>query len=80
MPEPSVMMFDEGFDRGIRCRFINKWCRIDYYVSSKEEMLSEIKKNNPDAVVMDLDLYAQIDGIETSRKIRFQFGILVIYA
>jgi len=38
-----------------------------------------IKKNNPDVVVMDLDLYAKMDGIETSRRIRSQFDVPVIY-
>ena len=38
-----------------------------------------IEKNTPDVVVMDLDLYAKIDGIETSRRIRSQFDIPVMY-
>ena len=79
MPETSVMMFDKGFDRGIRCRFISKWCKIDSYVSSKEKLLSEIDKNKPDVVVMDLDLYAKMDGIETSRRIRNRFDVPVVY-
>jgi len=29
-------------------------------------MSIEVKKNNPDVVVMDLDLYAKMDGIETN--------------
>jgi len=33
----------------------------------------------PDVVVMDLDLYSKIDGIETSKKIRSQFDVPVIY-
>jgi len=42
-------------------------------------MSIEVKKNNPDVVVMDLDLYAKMDGIETSRRIRSQFDVPVIY-
>ena len=38
-----------------------------------------IEKNTPDVVVMDLDLYAKIDGIETSRRKRSQFDIPVMY-
>ena len=38
-----------------------------------------IEKNTPDVVVMDLDLYAKIDGIETSRRIRSQFDFPVMY-
>ena len=80
MSELSLMMFDEGFDRGIRCRFISEWFKMDSYVSSTERLLSEIERNNPDVVVMDLDLYCRIDGIETSKKIRNRFDIPVMYA
>jgi len=79
MPEPSVMMFDEGFDQEIRCRFISKWFKMDSYIYTKEKLLSEIERNRPDVVALNLDLYAKIDGIETSRKIRSQFDVPVIY-
>jgi DNA-binding response OmpR family regulator len=72
-------MFEEGFDRGIRCRFISEWFKIESYVYTGEKLLSEIAKNRPDIIVLDLDLYAKIDGIETSRKIRSQFDVPVMY-
>jgi hypothetical protein len=61
MPEPSVMRFDEGFDRGIRSRFISEWFRMDSYVPGKENLLTEI------------------DGIETSKIIRNQFDVQLMY-
>ncbi len=75
----KLMMFDEGFDRGIRCRFINEWFKIDSYIPYKEMLMSEIDKIRPGLVVLDLDLYAKIDGIETSKKIRAQFDVPVMY-
>jgi len=48
-------------------------------VYSNARLFLEIEKNTPDVVVMDLDLYAKIDGIETSKRIRSQFGVPVIY-
>lgn len=72
-------MIDSGTDQGIRCRFISEWYKVDSFVSGKEGLLSEIKKNNPDVVLMDLNLYAEIDGIETTQKIRSQFDIPVLY-
>ena len=42
-------------------------------------MSIEIKKNNPDVVLMDLNLYAEIDGIEISRKIRSHFDFPLMY-
>lgn len=74
-----MMMIDSGTDQGIRCRFISEWYKVDSFVSGKEGLLSEIKKNNPDVVLMDLNLYAEIDGIETTQKIRSQFDIPVLY-
>lgn len=79
MSEQSVMMFEEGTDKGIRCRFISEWFKIESYVYTGEKLLLEIEKTNPDVVVMDLDLYAKIDGIETSRKIRSQFDVPLMY-
>jgi DNA-binding NarL/FixJ family response regulator len=67
------MMFDEGFDRRIKCRFISDWFKIDSYVSTKEKLMAGIEKNRTDVVVMDLDLYKKMVGIETSRRIRNRF-------
>ena len=79
MSEQNVMMFEEGTYNGIRCRFISEWFKIESYVYTREKLLSEIEKNRPNIVVLDLDLYAKIDGIETSRKIRSQFDVPVWY-
>ncbi len=79
MPGLKLMMFDEETGQKIRCRFISEWFKIDSYVSGKEGLLSEIKKNNPDVVVLNLDLYAKIDGIETSQIIRTRFDVPVWY-
>ena len=79
MPAQSLMMLEMGFDQGIRCRHISEKYKIDFYVSSKEKLFSEIEKNKPDVVVMNLDLYERMDGIETSRKIRSRFDFPVVY-
>jgi CheY-like chemotaxis protein len=79
MPGLRAMFLDEGPNKIIRCRFICDCCRIESYVSSNARLFSEIERTHPDVVVMDLDLYAKIDGIETSRRIRSQFGVPVMY-
>ena len=79
MPVKSIMMLDEGFDRGIRCRFVSDWFRVDSYVPNKDGLISEIERKRPDVVVMDLNLYGRIDGIETSRIIRTRFKVPVMY-
>ena len=75
----SMMMFDNGNGRGIRCRFISEWCKVESFVPDTERLLSEIEKNNPGVVLMDMNLYAEIDGIETARTIRSKFNIPVLY-
>ena len=79
MSEQSVMCLELGTGQGIRCRIVSEWFKIESYVYTKEGMLSEIEKTKPDVVLMDLDLYAKMDGIETSRKIRSQLDVPVIY-
>jgi DNA-binding response OmpR family regulator len=74
-----VMFLDEGPNKYIRCRFICDCCKVESYVYSNARLFSEIEKTHPDVVVIDLDLYAKIDGIETSRMIRSQFDVSVIY-
>ena len=79
MDAQSVMWLEMGTYKGIRCRFISEWFKMNSYVYTKEKLFSEIEKNKPDVVVMDLDLYATMDGIETSRKIRNRFDVPVVY-
>ena len=79
MAELTMMLFEKGPENNIRCRVINGWFKMDSYVTSKEKLLLEIGKIKPDVVVMDLDLYEKIDGIETSRRIRNRFDVPVLY-
>ena len=79
MPGLSALFLDKGPNGNIRCRFIDDYCKVESYVCSNAKLLSAIEKTHPDVVVMDLDLYAKIDGIETSRKIRSQFDVPVMY-
>ena len=79
MPGLRAMFLDEGPDENIRCRFISDCCKIESYVNSNARLFSEIERTQPDVVVMDLDLYEKIYGIETSKKIRTQFGVAVMY-
>ena len=79
MTELTMMLFEKGPENNIHCRTINRWFKRDSYVSSTEKLLIEIERVKPDVVVLDLGLYAKIDGIETSRQIRNRFDIPVMY-
>ena len=73
------MLFEAGHKLGIKCRFVSQWFKIDTYVSCKKMLLYEIIRNKPDVVLIDPDLYAEIDGINTTRTIRYRFNIPVMY-
>ena len=79
MDAQSVMWLKIVTDKGVRCRFVEGWFMIDSYVNSIDDLMLEIDKNKPDVVVIDLDLYEMMDGIETSRKIRTRFDVPVVY-
>ena len=78
MPGLKLMVLDEGTDKNIRCRFISEWCKIESYVP-REMLLSEIEKVDPDAVILDINLFESIGGLETKWKISDQFDIPVWY-
>ncbi len=79
MAKLTMMLFEKGPESNIRCRAINGWFKRDSYVSSKEKLLLEIERVEPNIVVLDLGLYEKIDGIETSRVIRSKFDVPVMY-
>lgn len=53
--------------------------RLNLMCIQMQDSFQQLRKTHPDVVIMDLDLYARIDGIETSSKIRSQFGVSVVY-
>jgi len=75
----TMMLFEKGPENNIRCRVFNGWLKMEYYIYTTEKLLSEIKRNRPDVVALNLDLYAKIDGIETSRMIRSRFYVPVMF-
>jgi hypothetical protein len=75
----TMILFEKGPENNIRCLVINGWFKMESFIYTKEKLLSEIERNRPDVVVLNLDLYAKIDGIETSRMIRLRFYVSVMY-
>jgi len=43
--------------------------RLNLMCTQMQDSFQRSRKHPPDVVVMDLNLYAKIDGIETSRRI-----------
>ena len=79
MPGIKTMFLDRGTNENIRCKFICDCCKIELSVHTNARLVLEIEKIHPDVVVMDLDLYAKIDGIEISRRIRSRIDVPVMY-
>jgi len=48
-------------------------------VSSGEDAIEKVEKNNPDLVLMDINLKGIMDGIEAADQIRSRFDIPVVY-
>src|SRR5659263_203961 len=48
-------------------------------VSSGEEAIKKVKENNPDLVLMDINLKGEMDGIEAASKIHSFSDIPVIF-
>ena len=78
MANLTMMDCKKGPENNIRCRVINGWFKMDAFVSSKEKLFLEIGRAQPDVVVLDLELYEKIDGIEISRRIRSRFDVPVL--
>jgi PAS domain S-box-containing protein len=63
----------------IQRRLIKLGYNVPVVVSSGEEAINKVKENNPDLVLMDINLYGQMDGIEAASKIHTFSDIPVIY-
>jgi PAS domain S-box-containing protein len=63
----------------IQRRLKNMGYNVPVVVSSGEEAIKKVKENNPDLVLMDINLIGEMDGIEASSKIHSFSNIPVIY-
>ena len=52
---------------------------VPVVVSSGEEAVNKVKENNPDLILMDINLCGEMDGIEAASKIHAFSDIPVIY-
>jgi DNA-binding LytR/AlgR family response regulator len=48
-------------------------------ISKGEDAVNHIRQNNPDIVIMDIQLKGKIDGIDTAVEIKKEFDIPIIY-
>ena len=63
----------------IQRRLKNLGYIIPVTVSSGEEAIKKVKENNPDLVLMDINLKCEMDGIEAASKIHSFSDIPVIF-
>ena len=48
-------------------------------ISRGEDALNHVRQNNPDIVIMDIQLKGKMDGIDTAISIRREFDLPIIY-
>ena len=63
----------------IQRRLKNLGYIVPVVVSSGEEAINKAKENNPDLILMDIDLNSKMDGIEAAFKIHTFCDIPIIY-
>ncbi len=71
-------------DEIIEAMFLGKILELWGYevcepATSGEDAIKEAKSENPDLVLMDINIHGKISGIESARKIRSQVGIPIIF-
>src|SRR5659263_616717 len=52
---------------------------VPVVVTSGEEAIKKVKENNPDLMLMDINLNSEMDGIEAAAQIHSFYDIPVIY-
>src|SRR5262249_39589473 len=65
--------------KGIQSDLQSLGYEVPVIASSGEEALAKAAETYPDLVLMDIVLKGGLDGIETSRRMRDQFHIPVVY-
>ena len=77
----QILVVEDEFITGmdIQKRLKNLGCNVPVLVSSGEEAIKKVKENNPDLVLMDINLNGEMDGIEAASKIHSFSDIPVIY-
>jgi PAS domain S-box-containing protein len=63
----------------IQNRLKNLGYNVPVVVSSGSEAIKKVKENNPDLVLMDINLNGEMDGVEASSKIHSFSDIPIIY-
>ena len=75
----KLMTLSEGADKEIKCGLASRYFKRISCIPSKKDIVPEIENFKPDVVVIDLDLYDRIGGIETMHMISDRFDIPVWY-
>ena len=81
MPKAKILIVEDDLiaAKDIEGRLQSFGYEVTAIVSSGSGALSQIKKNPPDLVLMDIKLRDEMDGIETADLIRIRFDIPVVY-
>jgi len=73
------MTLSEGVDKEIKCGLASRYFKRISLIPPEEDIITKIEKLKPDVVILDINLYKSIGGIETMHMIRDRFDIPVWY-
>jgi len=71
----KLLTLFEGDDKEIKCGLASRYFKRISHIPSKEDILPEIEKLKPDVVVIDIDMYDRIGGIDTLNLIRDRLDV-----
>ncbi len=80
MNSPKILFVQKDFlSNGLIPFLESKGFEIIDNVDSSNKALKSIKKNQPDIILIDINIKGEIDGIETADRIRKDWGIPVVF-
>ena len=71
----KLMTLSEGDNKEIKCGFANRYFKRISRIPSKEDIIQEIEKLKPDVMLIALNLYDRIGGIDTLNLIRDRLDV-----
>ncbi|MCX9085817.1 MAG: ATP-binding protein [Candidatus Methanoperedens sp.] len=80
-PGKQILVVEDEVITGmdIQNRLKNMGFNVPVVVTSGEDAIKKVKENNPDLVLMDINLNRKMDGIETASQIHSFSDIPIIY-
>lgn len=64
---------------GLRKRLQSMGYEVCQLITESDEVIRSVEKENPDLVVMDINIQGKKDGIELAKEVRSRFNVFVVF-